>query len=144
MCKGRMDGCPRRKSSSDMASTAWVCVPTVGRTFQEAQKMKACLMNIEEWKKHKYTLKKSCYHRIKCIVTTFLAAFMWKRHLNNEDLAITTHKKIGEVSDGTGTQVISQTVDKCRLKMIQRKLYNVRNPLWEREEQNAREGTVAI
>ena len=91
--------------------------------------MKTCLMNIEERKKYKNTLKKSCYHRIKCIVTTFLTAFMWRRHLNNENLAITIHKKLGEVSDGTGTQVISQTVNKCRLKMIQRKLYNVRNPL---------------
>ena len=48
-----MEECPRRKSSSDMASTAWVCVPTVGGTFQEAQKMKTCLINIEKGKKHK-------------------------------------------------------------------------------------------
>ena len=52
---------------------------------------------------------------------------MWKRHLNSEVLAITTHRKPGEVSDETGTQVISQTIDKCRVKMIQRELYNVKN-----------------
>ena len=56
-----------------------------------------------------------------------MAAFMWKRHLNSEVLAITTHRKPGEVSDETGTQVISQTIDKCRVKMIQRELYNVKN-----------------
>ena len=54
---------------------------------------------------------------------------MWRRHLNSEVLATTTHKKTGEVSDETGTQVISQTVNKCRAKMIKRELYNVRNPL---------------
>ena len=74
-------------------------------------------------------LRKSCYHRIKCTITTFLAAFIWRRHLNSEVLATTTHKKPRRVSDGTGTQVISQTIDKCRVKMIQRELYNVRNPL---------------
>ena len=63
-------------------------------------------------------LRKSCYHHIKCTVTTFLTAFMWKRHLNSEALATTTYKKPEEVSDGTSTQVISQMVDKCRVKMI--------------------------
>ena len=74
-------------------------------------------------------LRKSCYHRIKCTVTTFLTAFMWRRHLNSEALAITTHKKLEMVSDGTCTQVISQTVNKYGVKTIQRELYNVRNPL---------------
>ena len=73
-----------------------------------------------------------------------MAAFMWRRHLNSVVLAITTHKKSGEVSDGTGTQVISQTIDKCRVKMIQRKLYNGRNPLWDGDQRNSRGGTVAI
>ena len=54
---------------------------------------------------------------------------MWRRHLNSEALATTTHRKPGEVFDRTGTQVISQTIDKCRVKMIQRELYNVNNPL---------------
>ena len=63
---------------------------------------------------------------------------MWRRHLNSEVLATTTHKKPEEVSDGTGTQVISQTIDKCRIKMIQRKLYNVKNPLWKRDQKNSK------
>ena len=74
-------------------------------------------------------LRKSCYHRIKFTVTTFLAAFMWRRHLNNETLVTTTHRKSRKVSDGTDTQVKSQIIDKCRVKMIQRKLYNVKNSL---------------
>ena len=83
-------------------------------------------------------LRKSCYHRIKCTITTFLAAFIWRRHLNSEVLATTTHKKPREVSDEIGTQVISQMVNKCRVKMIQRELYNVNNPLWKGGGRNSR------
>ena len=54
---------------------------------------------------------------------------MWRRYLNSEILVTTTHGKPREVSDGTDTQVISQTIDKCRVKIIQRELYNVNNPL---------------
>ena len=64
------------------------------------------------------SLRKSYYYHIKCTVTTFLATFMWRRHLNSEALAITTHRKPREISDGTSTQVISQTIDKCKIKMI--------------------------
>ena len=74
-------------------------------------------------------LRKNCYHHIKFTVTTFLTAFVWRKHLNSETLAITTRRKPGEVSDGTSTQVISQKIDKCKVKMIQRELYNVKNPL---------------
>ena len=54
---------------------------------------------------------------------------MWRRHLNSEVLVTTTHRKTGEVSDGTGTQVISQTIDKYMVKIIPRELYNIKNPL---------------
>ena len=59
---------------------------------------------------------------------------MWRRHLNNGTLVTTTHRKLGEVSDETSTQVISQTIDKCRVKMIPMELYNVKNPLWKGKE----------
>ena len=83
-------------------------------------------------------LRKSCYHRIKLTVITFLTAFMWRKHLNSETLVTTTYRKPREVSDGTGTQVISQMIDKCRVKMIQRELYNVKNPLWKGHQKNSR------
>ena len=113
-----------------MASKSRICIPAARGTFQETQEMKTCLMNMKErgGGAQKY-LKKSCYHRIKFTVTTFLAAFMWRRHLNSEALTTTTHRKSGEVSNETGIQVISQMIDKCRVKMIQRELYNVKNPL---------------
>ena len=75
-------------------------------------------------------LRKSCYRRgIKCTIITFLTAFMWKRHLNSETLVTTTHKEPEDVTDGTDTQVKSQMNDKCRVKMIRKRLYNVKNPL---------------
>ena len=73
-------------------------------------------------------LRERCYHRIKCITTTFLAAFIWRRFLNSAVLAITTHRKPKRVSDGTGTQVMAQMINKCRVKMVQGELYNVRDP----------------
>ena len=72
-------------------------------------------------------LRESCYHCIKCTATTFLVAFMWRRPLNSAALATTTHRKLENVSDGTGTQVKTQMVNKCRIKMVQRELYNVRD-----------------
>ena len=73
-------------------------------------------------------LKKSCYHRIKCTAVTFLSAFMWRRPLNSTTSAIITHKKPKKVSDGTGTQVRAQMINKCTMKMIQMELYNMRDP----------------
>ena len=71
----------------------------------------------ERWESPK-DLRKSCCHRIKCTVTTFLAAFMWRKHLNSETLVITALKDLEEVSDGTNTQMKSQMNDKCKVKMI--------------------------
>ena len=73
-------------------------------------------------------LRESCYHRIECIATTFLAAFMLKRPLNSAVLATTTHRKPEKVSDGIGTQVRAQMINKCRIKMAQREIYNIRDP----------------
>ena len=60
-------------------------------------------MDLKERRESPKDLRKSYCHRIKCIVTTFLAAFMWRKHLNSETLVITTHREPEEVSDGTGT-----------------------------------------
>ena len=73
-------------------------------------------------------LRESCYHRIKCTAATFLAAFMWIRSLNSATLATTTHRKLKRVSNETGTQIRTQMTNKCRIKMVQRDIYNVRDP----------------
>ena len=79
----------------------------------------------KETQKH---LRKICYHHIKCTAATFLATFMWTRPLNSSISAITTHKKPEKVFDGMVTQVRSQMINKCRTKMIQMELYNMRDP----------------
>jgi len=63
-------------------------------------------------------LKESCYHHIECTTATFLAAFMWKRPLNSAALTTITHRKPKRVFDGTDTQVRSQIINKCRIKMV--------------------------
>ena len=75
-------------------------------------------------------LRGSCYHRIKCTAATFLVTFMWRRPLNSAVLVIATHRKLKRVFDETGTQV--SMINKCRIKMAQKGLYNVRDPQWER------------
>ena len=54
---------------------------------------------------------------------------MWRRHLISETLVTTTHKEPENVADRTDTQVKFQMNDKCRVKMIRKELYNVKNPL---------------
>ena len=73
-------------------------------------------------------LRESYYHRIECTAATFLVTFMLRRPLNSAVLTTTTHRKPERVSDGTDTQVITQMINKCRIMMPQRELYNVRDP----------------
>ena len=73
-------------------------------------------------------LRESCYHSIECTAATFLTVFMWRRLLNGIALATTTHRKPNRVSNGTNTQVRAQMINKCKIKMVQKELYNVRDP----------------
>ena len=91
----------------DMASIPQICTQIARGTFQEAQEWRMCPMDLKEREDSPKYLRKSCYHRIKCTITTFLAVFMWRRHLNSETLVITIHREPEEVSDGTDTQVKS-------------------------------------
>ena len=51
-------------------------------------------------------------------------------------MVTTTHKELEDVVDGIDTQVKSQMNDKCRVKMIRKELYNVKNPLCREGEKN--------
>ena len=75
-------------------------------------------------------LRESCYHHIECIVVTFLVVFMLRRPLNSIVLATTTHRKPERVSNRIDTQVKTQMINKCRIKMVRRELYNVKDPPW--------------
>ena len=81
-------------------------------------------------------LRESCYHHIECTTTTFLAAFMLRRSLNSAILATITHRKLERVSDGIDTQVRTQMINNYRIKMVQRELYNARDPSWGRDWKN--------
>ena len=53
---------------------------------------------------------------------------MWKRSLNSVVLSTTTHRKPNRVSDGTNSQVVAQMIDKGKIKIVQKELYNVKDP----------------
>ena len=116
ICKRHLEECPRGKSLLDMVGMSRICILATGGIWSSRDKD----VSYEHGRRGETQkcLRKNYYHRIKCNVTTFLAAFMWRRHLNSEILATTTHRKPREVSDGISTQVISQTIDKCKVKMI--------------------------
>ena len=89
-------------------------------------------------------LKKNYCHHIECPAANFLAAFMCIKPLNIVVQATATHKKSEMVSDGTNTQVVVQMINKCRIKIVQKELYNVRDPPWIRDRKKREESTVAI
>ena len=87
-------------------------------------------------------LRKSCCHRIECSTANFLAAFMWRRPLNSAVLATPTHKGPKGVPDKTNTQVVAWMINKWRIKIIKKELYNVRDPPWRRDWKFVRESIV--
>ena len=86
-------------------------------------------------------LRESCYHHIECTATNFLTAFILRRPLNSVVLTTTTYRKPERVSNKTDNQVRAQMINKCRIKMAQRELYNVRDPPWGGDQRN-RERTL--
>ena len=69
---------------------------------------------------------------------------MWRKPLKNAILATTTHRKPERVFDGTGTQVRVWMINKWRVKMIQRRIYKVKDSSWKRDKKKEKENTVAI
>ena len=69
---------------------------------------------------------------------------MWKRPLNSATLVTITHRRPERVSDGIRTQVKAQLINKCRIKIIQREPYNVRDPPWRGDRKNHKRNTIAI
>ena len=86
-----------------MANISQICIPKTRGIFQEVQKRRTCPMDLKGRGESTNDLRKSYCHRIKYTITTFLAIFMWRRHLNSETLVITTQRESEEVYDGTDT-----------------------------------------
>ena len=51
-----------------------------------------------------------------------------EKTLNSAALAAATHKRLKDMSDGMGTQVGIQVINKCKVQMIRKDLYNVEEP----------------
>ena len=68
---------------------------------------------------------------------------MWRRPFNRIALAAATHKGFGNVFDGTCTQVVAWMINKWRVSIIWRELYNVRDPPWRGDRKIYKENTVA-
>ena len=57
------------------------------------------------------------------MAATFLTALIYRGLVNSVTLTTTTHRKMGEVSDGIGTQVKVQMCNKCKALMTLRQIY---------------------
>ena len=101
-----------------MTNMAQICIPMMKVIFIEAPVIGMCLIKHARRKGTQKYLKERCSHRIKYTTATFLAAFMWRRLLNSAALATATHRKPERVSDGRGTRVRAQMINKYRVKMV--------------------------
>ena len=72
------------------------------------------------------------------MAATFLAALMCRGLASSVTLATTTHRKMGEMSDGTGTQVKVQMINKCKVLMTSSGLYKRGESHEERHEKKKR------
>ena len=97
-------------------------------TFQEVLLIRICTVNIQDKVGVEKYLRKSCYHHIECSAANSMAIFMWRRPLNSVALVAPTHREPMRVFDGTSTQVVAWIIDKWRAKIVQRGIYNVRDP----------------
>ena len=90
--------------------------------------IRICTVNVRDKVGVEKYLRKSCYHHIECSAANSMAIFMWRRPLNSVALVAPTHREPMRVFDGTSTQVVAWIIDKWRVKIVQRGIYNVRDP----------------
>ena len=104
----------------DILNTVQLFTPTIIIILHKVHTAQRYLTNIRGRRKTPKYLEKSCYYHIKCIVPTFMAAFMWSRPLNSVSWEITTQKKLKKKFDRTNTQAMSWMMNKCRGRIVQR------------------------
>ena len=81
--------------------------------------------------------------------TNVLAALMRKGPLNSAILVAATHRGFGKVVDGTNTRVMTCTINRWRVKIDWKEVYNVRDPprmrdCGKRAGREKNEKTVAV
>ena len=70
---------------------------------------------------------------------------MWRRPLNNVTLPTVTHRELERVSNGTSTQVEFQMINKWRVKIIQRRIYKVKDSFIKGDKIKEREkGKIVV
>ena len=60
--------------------------------------------------------------------TNVLAALMRKGPLNSAALVAATHRGLGKAADGTSTRVMTCTINRWRVKIFWKEVYNVKDP----------------
>ena len=106
-------------SSSDLLNAVQLFTQTIIIILHKVLTTQKRLTNTRGKMKTPKYLEKSCYHHIKCIIPTFMTAFIWSRPLNSVSWEITTQKKLKKKFDGTNTQVVAWMINKCRGRMVQ-------------------------
>ena len=73
--------------------------------------------------------------------TNVLAALMMKGPLNSMALVAATYRGFGKVADGTSTQVMACTINRWRVRIDWKEVYNGRDPprMGDREKGIGRE-----
>ena len=61
--------------------------------------------------------------------TNILAALMMKELLNSAALVAATHRGFEKVTDGMSTRVMTYTINRWRVKIDWKEIYNERDPL---------------
>ena len=125
-----LKGGPRRNVSSDVPNMDQACtLPTI-RNHSNEYWWQGQASQAREREESIGCQGRNYNCRIKCKEATFLAALMWREQANSVTLATTTHRKVGKMSDGTGTQVKVQMINKCKTLMTSRRLYKRRESPW--------------
>ena len=124
---------PRRNVSSDTPNTGPMYAPSTVKNHPKQMWVVGWASQSRKKEENVRRLggKHNC--RIKCKEATFPTALMWRRQANNVTLANATHKKIRWMSDGTGTQVKVQMVNKCKALINLRRLYKRRKSSWRKD-----------
>ena len=73
-----------------------------------------------------------------------LAALMRKSPLNSITLVAATHRKLEKAADGTSTQAATCMINKWRVKINGKEIYNVRNPPGMGDRKIDRRKTIVV
>ena len=118
--------CPRRNVFSDVPNTGSMCALSIVKNHPKQTWVVGWASQGRKKEESVRCPGRNHNCRIKYKEATFPAALMWRRQVNSVTLANATHRKIRWMSDGTGTQVKVQMVNKCKSFINLRRLYKRR------------------